>query len=248
MDQIIPQSPRNVVSPRPGKQWDSKAPLFPGDDGFEESLHEVCECVRMAEQGHWPAEYLAKGNPTELGGAKPELLKRKLRISGRNAARNLALSVSMDEYWDLGVIMLDVLQSKGVKFKTDKPGTVQFCDKDASRVAFLIDLHTRLGKSIDRIFDIKYFWEKYRPEDYKAIHGSVFTVDRYGAPGHYAFGAGHAAFASTTAKVLIDWLKLSADLAMQVVHECFMFCFGRTPLGVHFIEDNLEGWRVGQQF
>lgn len=248
MSEVILQSPRNIVSPRVGKQWDSKAPTRIGDAGFEEQLHQVCESVRMAETGHWPAEYLAIGNPSGLGGAMPTLLKNKLRISGAKASRNLALSVSMDSYWDLGEFMLEALKKIGVKYKTDKPNTVQFCDTDSSDVAFMVDLHQSCAKALDRVFDIKFFWEEPRPEDYKNIHGTVFTVDRKGAPGHWRFGAGHAALASATYKVLMRHLSIAGDLAMQVMHECFMFCFGRTPLGVHFIEDNLEGWRVGQQF
>lgn len=244
MSAILLQSPRDVVSPREGKQWDTKAPTRPGDAGFEEGLFQVKDAVRMAETGKWPAEYIAINNPTELGGEVPDLLKSKLRLVGSRASRNLAISVSMDKPWHLGEFLLDELLSQGVNFKVDRPDTVQFCDKDASYVRTMVRINERAAQALDRVFDVKYFWKQPRPEDYIGIHGSVMTVDRYGAPGHWSYGAGHAAAASATDSVLQEDLDLTPDQSQRTTHACWTFAAGRTALGVHFLEDNLCGWEV----
>jgi len=200
----------------------------------------------MAETGHWPSELQSIGNPTELGGEVPDLLRTKLRLLGRRASYNLAMSVSMDKFWHLGEFLLDELLLQGHKFKTEREGTVQFCDTDASYVRTMRRINERVELALDRVFDVKYFWKEPRPEDYIGIHGSVFTVDKKGAPGHYRFGAGHAAAASATDSVLLEDLDLDADTQQRVTHSCWTFAFGRTPLGVHNLEDNAEGWRLAK--
>ena len=243
---IVLQAPRDIVSPRKGKQRGTPAPTVPGDPGFASGLEEVQDCVQMAELGGWPSEALAKGNPTQLEGQMPSLIRNELKIYGRHACRNLAMSVSMDHYWDLGVLLFNELSKGGVKFANDDgTGHVHFCDYEVSHMAFMIDLLTEIQRSMNNIFDVKYFWKAPRPEDYLGVKGCIFTLDGEGAPGHYGYGAGHAAAARATDRVLRRRLFLSPDLAQQVTHECFTFAFGRTPLGVHFIEDNLLGWRVG---
>lgn len=246
MNDILLQSPRDVVSPREGKRWDTEAPVGPGDEGFEESVQQVKDAVRMAETGHWPAELLAIHNPTELEGKIPDLLRAELSLFGTRASRNLAMSVSMDKPWDLGVILLDKLLSEGVKYNTDRPGTIQFCDKDASYVRTVMRINQRVAAALDRVFDVKYFWKQPRPEDFMGIPGSVLTVDHHGAPGHWSYGAGHAAAASATDSVLQEDLALSPDQSQRTAHACWTFAFGRTPLGVHVIGDNKCGWDVNK--
>lgn len=243
---ITLQSPRDVVSPRPGNKWDSKAPIRPGNAGFEESLCQVKDAVKMAEMDKWPSQFLAIGNPTDLGGEVPELLKKKLKLMGPKAARNLAMSVSMDKPWHLGEFLLDELLMRGVKFNIDRPGTIQFCDKDASYCRTMERITDQYNKGLDRVFDIKYYWKQPRPEDVIGIHGSVFAVDGIGAPGHYSYGAGHAAAASATDTILQQDLNLTPDLSQEVTHACWTFAFGRTALGVHYLEDNAEGWRCAK--
>ena len=243
---MILQSRRDVVSPREGKQWDSEAPTREGDAGFDEALQQVKDAVRMAETYHWPGELLAIGNPTELEGEVPDLLKSKLRLTGRRAGYNLAMSVSMDKPWHLGEFLLDELLDQGVKFKTHRPKTVQFTDIDASYVRTMTRINERALAGLDRIFDIKYFWKEPRPEDYLKVPGCIFTVDDLGAPGHWRYGAGHAAAASATDSVLQEDLDLTPDQSQRVTHACWAFAFGRTPLGVHLLEDNHEGWRAAK--
>jgi membrane-associated phospholipid phosphatase len=239
------QSPRDIVSPREGKRHGTAAPLMLGDEGFDESLQQVCDALEMAHKGQWPGDLLAIGNPSGLEGAQPELLRAPLNLYGSNAAKNLAMSVSMDKYWHLLEFLFDKLTSMGIGFKTDRPETVQLVDRDASLAAMMNDFHKNALDVGNIIFDIKYFWKKPRPEDYKAMPGAAFTIDENGAPGHWSYGAGHATFAGLVYFILNKWLKLGKDLAAQVMHECWTFAFGRTVLGVHFIEDNVLGFEIG---
>ena len=243
---MILQNPRNIVSPRPGKKWDSKAPTVPGETHFEAGLDQVKDAVRAAETGQWPAEIIADGNPTDLDGEVPDLLKKKLRLVGRRASRNLAMSVSMDKPWHLGEFLLDELLAQGATYKVDRPGTIQFCDMDASYCRVMMRINQAYAIALDRVFDIKYAWEQPRPEDYLEIHPSIFSVDGYGAPGHWSYGAGHAAAARAMAWVIIQELKLTADQIARILHACWVFAQGRTLLGVHFVEDNKEGWRAAE--
>lgn len=239
-------SRRDIVSPRPGKQHDSKAPLSLKDgSAFTDALDEVCEVVAMTEGGEWPTEFLAKGNPSGLGGEPPELLKKELRLISRNPER-LALSVSMDKPWDLAVILLDELLARGAKFREDAQH-VQFCDKTNSYTATMMDVMQSVHAALNHIFDIKYFWRKPRPEDYKATPGKQFTVDDLGAPGHWSYGAGHAAAAAAVCQALHRALSLDDEQSAWVKDACWQFANGRTLLGVHFWEDNAEGFRVGLQ-
>lgn len=236
-------SPRDVVSPRPGKQHDSKAPLRPGDDGFEQSLDEVSQIVAMTELGRWPADFLAKGNPSGSNGEPPELLKSKLRLHSRRPER-LALAVSMDKPWHLGEFLLDELLMRGVKYREDADH-IQFCDEEYSYTATMKDVFDSTHAALNHIFDIKYFWKQPRPEDYKGIPGCQFTVDDLGAPGHWSYGAGHAAAAAATRMAIARNLDLDAEMLAHLDDSAWQFCQGRTLLGVHFWEDNAEGYRVG---
>ena len=249
MSDIELQEPRNIVSPRPGKRWDSKAPTVKGDADFDDLLCEVVETVKATEMGHWSEEFLQKDNPTELTGV-PELLAKRLRL-GTNKypkPKNLALSVSMDKPWHLGEHLIDELLSRGYKYKVDKPGTAQFCDTDASYMACMVKLNENALKALDRVFDIKYYWKAPRPEDYLKVHGSIFNVDGYSAPGHWRYGAGHGAYSGSTAETVINTFDLPADVEAEVRYACWVFAQGRSFLGVHFHEDNTEGFRVGSQF
>lgn len=246
---MILQAPRNIVSPRPGNPWDSSPPTREGEPGFDDMLQQVVDAVKMTEMGAWSPDLIAQGNPTELGGEIPALLKDRLGLGSvaRPQPKRLALAVSMDKPWHLGEWLIDQLLADGQKFQIDKPGTIQFCDQDASYMQTMTDLQQSTSRALDRVFDIKYAWEQPRPEDYLEIPGKIFAVDNLGSPGHWSFGAGHAAAAAATARVIIRAFRLAADLAQEVIHACWTFAMGRTLLGVHFHEDNVEGFRVGLQ-
>lgn len=241
---------RDVVSPRPGNRHDSQAPTRPGDDRYEHLLQEVVDTVHNTEMGIWSTEFLAKGNPSNKGGRVPKLLKKRLDLGTNKKPKpgNLARAVSMDKPWHLGELLLDELLSRGVKYKIDKPGTAQFCDMDSSYMQTMAELMIQTGKALDQVFDIKYFWKEPRPEDYKGVPGEIFNVDGYPAPQHWRYGAGHGAVSGATYKVLARNLKLCGDLEQETLHACWCFAQGRTFLGVHFHEDNTEGFRVGMKF
>lgn len=250
MSDLILQEPRNIVSPRQGNRHGSRPPLRAGTSAFEEALCEVVETVKATEQGSWSTEFLAKGNPTELGGTVPRLIAKKLRLGSDNNPRpkNLALAVSMDKPWHLGEFIHDELIDLGYHYKIHREGTVQFCDPDASMMAFMTDLHTSTAAALDKVFDIKYYWKRPRPEDHLKVHGSIFTVNGYSAPGHWTAWAGHGAAAGATAVVVLRHFDLPADVMQEVIHACWVFAHGRTFLGVHFHEDNAEGFQVGTEF
>lgn len=240
-------SPRDVVSPRPGRQHDSKSPLWPGDAGFEDSLMEVVDTVARVETGGWPSEFMAKGNPSGSNGDPAELLIKKLSLT-KVAPRRMALAVSMDKPWHLGEMLLDELLARGAQYQEVRPGTVQFCDRTYSYTATMADLLASTSFALDRVFDVKFFWKKPRAEDFMRTPGCIFTVDNLGAPGHWGYGAGHAAVAGATRQVLHRALTLPLELSAMVDDACWQFAAGRTLLGVHFYEDNAEGYRIGLQF
>ena len=248
MSKVTLQEPRNIVSPREGKQWDTKAPVRPGDETFDEMLCEVVDTVKRTEQNSWPSEFLARNNPTSLEGSVPRLIAEKLNLRGTYAARNLAMAVSMDKPWHLGEFIADKLLSEGVTYKNHKPGTIQFCDKEDSYMAFMTDLQNATSNALDRVFDVKYFWQEPRPEDYLGVHGSIFCVDSMSAPGHWRYGAGHGAAAGATVEVILRHFNVTADQAQEVIHAGWVFSHGRTMLGVHLHEDNEVGFNIGRQF
>jgi hypothetical protein len=245
-----PIIPRDVVSPRPGSRHDSQPPTRPTDAKFPELLQEVVDTVHNTERGIWSTEFLAKDNPTSLGGKVPKLIKKKLNLgtNKKPKPKNLALAVSMDKPWHLGEFLLEELLRRGVKYKIDKPGTVQFCDADSSYMQVMQDLNTSTSKALDQVFDIKYYWKELRPEDYLGVPGEIFNVDGYPAPQHYRYGAGHGAAAGATYKVIARNLDLSPKMDEHVMHACWCFAQGRSFLGVHLHEDNAEGFRVGLKF
>lgn len=244
------QIPRDRVSPRPGNRHDSQPPLFPGDEGFDESLQEVIDVVKNTEQGIWSTDFLAKGNPSKHEGKVPKLLRKKLKLgtNKRPKPKNLARAVSMDKPWHLGEFLLDELLSRGVQYKNPRPDTIQFCDRDSSYMQIMQEMNEATSAALDRVFDIKYYWQKPRPEDYLGVPGEIFTINGYPAPQHWTYGAGHGAAAGATYKVLSRNLRLSDKMDQHVLHACWCFAQGRTFLGVHFHEDNAEGFRVGLQF
>lgn len=237
-------APRDLVSPREGKRHGTNPPLWLGDEGFEESLAEVCDLVDQTELGRWPKEFLAKGNPSGLDGSPPELLKDKLGLRSLRPQR-LALAVSMDKPWHIGEFIIDALLAQGATFKVKRPH-VQFCDLDNSYMAIMRDLMFANHLALDRIFDIKYYWRKPRPEDYKQISGAVFAVDNIGAPGHWSYGAGHAAYSGATAEVIMLSMNLTADQTAWTLDATYQFAQARTLLGVHFWEDNFLGYNEGR--
>lgn len=242
------QSPRDIVSPRPGKRWDSKSPTKEGDPLFEQYLQEVVDVVAATERGAWSTDFLKRGNPTPLEGQVPRLIAKKLRLGTdhRPNPMNLALAVSMDKPWHLGEFLLDALIADGANFKIDRPTTIQFCDKDASYMQTMAELNTECMKALDRVFDVKYYWKQPRPEDYKGVPGVIFNADDMPAPGHYRYAAGHGAVSGATVECLIKNLDLSSDMEQEVIHAGWVFSHGRTFLGVHFHEDNAEGFRIGR--
>jgi hypothetical protein len=244
------QTPRDVVSPREGKRWNTPAPLIPGTPEFADSLREVEQTVARTQAGEWSGDFLSKQNPSELEGQVPRLLAQKLRLGTNKNPRPVALAqaVSMDKPWHLGEFLHDELRRLNVPYKVDKPGTIQFCDKDGSMAAFMGDLNRRWPEALDRMFDIKYYWKQPRPEDFFQVHGTIFTVNGYPAPGHWSYGAGHGAVSGVTANVVKDHFDLSPDLYQEVLHACWCFAQGRTFLGVHFHEDNVLGFKVGRIF
>lgn len=241
---------RDVVSPRSGNSWGTPPPTRPGDAQFEELLAEVVSTVKMTEQGAWPTEFIAKNSPTPLGGQVPELLRTKLRLGtdARPRPKNMALAVSMDKPWHLGEFLLDGLRAQGVKYKVDRPGTVQFCDADSSYMQIMQELNSSTASALDKVFDVKYHWQEPRPEDYLNIPGEIFTVNGYPAPQHWRYAAGHGGAAGATCAVITRNLQLTLDQEQEVKHACWTFAQARTMLGVHLHEDNELGFNIGLQF
>ena len=245
MDVIDLMAPRDLVSPREGKRHGTNPPLWIGDEGFEESLDEVCDIVDQTELGRWPKEFLAKGNPSGLDGNPPELLKDKLGLRSLRPQR-LALAVSMDKPWHIGEFLVDALLAQGATFKENRKH-IQFCDMDNSYMAIMSDIMVANHHALDRVFDIKYYWRKPRPEDYKEISGAVFTVDGNGAPNHWAYGAGHGAYCGSTAEVILRSMDLTDMQVAWVLDATYQFAQARTLLGVHFWEDNFLGYNQGRE-
>lgn len=238
--------PRNgkLHSPRPGYHHDTPRPIYPGEAGFEDALYEVIEVREQVEHGRWPTEYLSKENPGGGGGTIPHLLNH-IEGLGRGDPSSAANVVAMDRPSDLGTELFVRLWEEGVELNEEylaENGNVPFVEALGQ---FSAQLGIGVYYSLEKIFDVKYYWMLERPETAKKMPGCVFTGDAYGAPNHPAYGAGHGAVAGMVLVLLKRFFKLTDDVLNRVLDACYQFAHWRTLLGVHYRADNDLGMAVG---
>lgn len=220
-------------SPRPGVQHGTEAPASIESGKLDEVI-EVREQVRCK---HWPSEYLQHNGSF---GLKPPVLLKDMGIY-KHDPNTAAQAVAMDKPFDLGVALWDALQAMGVPLK-EKHNYVPFIEQFAH---FLVMLNAANYEALDRIFDIKYYWMEERPETVLGLPGAVFTGDKYGAPNHPAYGAGHGAVSGATYAIICYFFDLTDDQKALVWDACYQFAHWRTLLGVHYREDNDLGLAQG---
>lgn len=242
-DNAIPAN-QMLHSPRAGNAHGTPRPIYPGEAGFEEALYEVIETRAKVVHMEWPTQYLTSKHPVPGMGDDVPFLLNHMQI-GRGNPETCAQVVAMDKPSDLGLELWNRVIQAGGKLKDKykaKNGNTPFVEAFAR---FNAELGFACYVALDKIFDVKYHWMLERPETVKNIPGCIFTGDRYGAPNHPAYGAGHGAVAGITLELIKRFFNLAGDLLNMVIDACYQFAHWRTLLGVHYRADNDLGMEVG---
>lgn len=233
-------SKSKLVSPRAGKSHGFAPPHYPGSAEFDAQLAVVTEVRDQVCRNVWPSEFLSQGNPGGGGARPPQMLVDALGFEESGHPDNphiAALAVSMDRPLDLGTVLYEALTMLPEYERQYIDFVYGFC-------AFQTELAIVVAEALDKVFDVKYYYMLERPETVLGVAGTVFCEDEIGAPGHPAYGAGHAAVSGVTAKMLIA--KFGSKHESAILDACWQFAAYRTLLGVHYPQDNQCGWDVGQ--
>lgn len=232
---------RILHSIRPGYRHNTPAPIDTESSEFPEQLAEVVDTVRRVRLKEWPTEYLGTDEV-------PEYLRRKIALDMDhygldNPALACAMLVSMDKLTDFGQLMWDELIADGAEPVAQTEYGNPFVEGYA---AFLADLGVRNHAALDRMFDIKAYWGKERPETVLGLPGCVFCLNDDGCPPHFAYGAGHGAVVGASKAVLKKHLNTYGHHDAKLGQAGFVFAHSRTLLGVHYREDNDLGIAEGE--
>ena len=231
-----------------GDPSDIPAPHYPGSDEFQIELDEVIECRSLTARGEWPADIYAKDNPANTGDYNgnygrdvPELLKHMEIHDSIDAA----MVVQMDKRMDLGLEIFTALTDRGAT-PARPTGYIDFVEGGA---AFDVRLATRIYGALRKTFAAKWYYGLERPETVLGLPAEVFCQDDMGAPGHFAYPAGHATVAGVVAKLAHEEFQISGTELSKMVHDaCWQFGMWRMGLGVHYRQDCVAGYDVGWNF
>ena len=235
-----------LVNPMIGNPRGLKAPLMPGELGFDAELHEVLEVRLDVTNGRYPADFMARHHPRADFDpmVMPEPLARKgLSIDDPQGLANV---VHMDSPIDMPLaVLMWLVGQTDVRLKESVSDHVDFL----GAVPYVIEnLADAVKRNLIRAFEAKFYFGRPRPEEVleadTAILFSKFTAYPEGAPCHPAYPAGHGA-AAAAVKVfdkmfhLLPWHK-------RVIYDCaYHWSQYRTLAGVHYATDNLAGLEVG---
>lgn len=237
--------PKNskLVSPYPGDPSDIPPPVYPGSEEFQIELDEVIECRRLTARGEWPGAIYARKNPAggRYGHDVPELLKHMEIHDSIDAA----MVVQMDKRMDLGMEIFTALMEYGAK-PSRETGYIDFVEGGA---AYDVRLATRIYGALKKTFKAKWYYGLERPETVLGLPPEVFCQDDMGAPGHFAYPAGHATVAGVVAKLAHEEFQIAGTELSKMVHDaCWQFGVWRMGLGVHYMQDCVAGYDVGWNF
>jgi hypothetical protein len=229
-----------LVSPREGKHHGFAPPHYPGSPEFDAQLKEVTDVRDQVCRGLWPTGFLTTDNPSGLGGRPPTLIADALGFQDNGHPDNpriAAMSVSMDRPLDLGIELYSALSQL-------ESADAKYIDFVSGFNRFSVELAVKVHAALETVFDVKYFYMLERPETVLGVAGTVFCEDEIGAPGHPAYGAGHAAAAAASAKVITEWFPQD-KYRNNILDAAWQFGMWRTLLGVHYRQDNAIGWDIG---
>lgn len=229
-----------LVNPVVGKSHGLKIP-----DNFNivESTWEVLKARQMVERGEFPHDIFQKYYPfKDSYGECPKDLPEPLKMAGLSIARpkELANVVHMDDPMDMPLYVKKWLthpmygQNVNVEAHTDQ--YVNFLET----VPYLNeDMADGIKKSIDRIWEVKYFFGLARPEEVfekiTGIKGALMTAYKEGSPNHPSTGQGHMAAGEGGVSVIIK--NCRENMTYEQVKVCLdtLYFWGmfRLLAGVH---------------
>ncbi len=240
-----PNTKNELHSPTKGVQNGVPEPIYPGDPGFPAVIEEVKQVRAMVELGIWPTETLKQGNPSGLSGEVPFLLRNtSIYNDGAGDPKAAATYVAMDNPPDLGLLVFRELVRLGVPFKK-KYNHFPFHEEITG---FQERLIVRIRKAHALGWQVKCYYGLERPETVLELPGCVFCCNDEGAPNHFSFVANHATGYGATYQEILDTFNFQGllDRQMQVLDVLWQGAMYRMLLGVHYRQDNEEGFKLGQ--
>ena len=231
----IPEESSIIVSPRVGDHHGVPAPSMPGGCGFDDLLYEVAHVRDDVLSGKWPYWLFEKYDV-------PANVPKPLRAAGisEDNPAGAAHIVHMDKPIDLGAFILDWLLLDGAKLRNNYGHNgVPFLE---TIPGFLQVLSIEVALALEVAFQVKYYYGRPRPEE---IFGFNCTQYLEGCPCHPEYVAGHGAVSGATNKAVNKWFSLTPSQEKEVEVTTKHFAIYRTLAGVHYMDANLQGWKLG---
>lgn len=236
----IPADSSGLVNPCIGKNdLNVPAPVMPHEDieEFSRQLYEIVDVRLDVTQNKWPGEFF------ETYGIDANIPNPLERFGMIYDAQSAASAVHMDSPVDLGLVAIEWLNSEKAAFTNTVAGEGH-TDFLKNPVGLISDLAVNVTRALEEAFVVKYFFGRPRPEEASRI-GADFTHYPEGCPKHPAYVAGHGAAAGATYGTIAGFYDLTEEQDQILKTMTQHFAMYRSLAGVHYADDNLEGWRLG---
>jgi len=181
-----------------------KPPTNPGEPGFAEQLQDtviLCREASRADGIPWTKEtirVLEKWNPTKSKRSIPEIMENL----GFNSWKEVCEFVKHDECPEFAVKM-EIWAKKELNLKQDK-GFI-----DGQGIGFYRDYLDELKVTLEKAFDIKWYYKAKRPLQYiyDTLGVDFSVMANYIHPAHNSFVAGHSVKFYTAASTTFRWYQ-----------------------------------------
>jgi len=231
-----------LASPRIGcNSYNLPTPTQPEDEAFTAELDEVLRVRTDIIAETWPSWFFeAHGIDSQPVEPILQAIYDAQRLTGKSFCEAACHLVHMDSPTDLGEILIGYLNANGYK-PVDAPGYNDFLESVPQPLAHVANA---VSAALEAAYQTKYFFGRTRPEE---VAGFNCTAYPEGCPPHPAYPAGHGAAAGGTAEILchIYGLQPGTEIFNLIVTACLQFAYFRTLAGMHYADDNYEGFFMG---
>lgn len=238
-DQIDNFDPCDLVNPKVGNSYGYKVPdNFSLQKAYKEVVH-VRMDVLNNKYPHWFMEKYYPFEGFEYKERMPVALKREGLSIGN--PRRCSRVVWMDLPSQMPNAVLRWLLSKGYNVNAWTDKHINFLESVPDMQELITD---GVKKSLDRAFEMKYYFGVARPEEVYAANGFGGNMTAYpeGCPTHPSIPAGHSSAAAGGVKALLDNFEpLSQEDLQEALDSAYLWAMWRTFAGVHYAEDNVLG-------
>ncbi len=211
-----------------------KPPTMPGDPGWEEQIEDFFILLEGAkEEAPWSLEVrrvLKKHAPFELSD-----IESSLKAFGFNSWRECVDFVKDDECIEFMVRVAHWAKKNNFEVRTDR-GFI-----DGEGVGLYKRWADRTDRTLEKIFDAKYYFQAERPLVYlnNALGCDCTPLMNYIHPGHWRYPAGHGGKFYESADLGRDTWVLQEWSWFVLLTGSYVLSMARTGGGVHLPEDNI---------